>query len=94
MPRPFPDHTTLLAFGRTVRELRARLNISQEELGFRAQMHRNRIGSIERGEANVNFLGTLRLLAALRVPLAEFAVIWHRQHAELCTEATRHELRR
>jgi transcriptional regulator with XRE-family HTH domain len=44
-----PQH---VAFSAAVRELRARRGMSQEELGFVSGLHRNYIGSIERGEIN------------------------------------------
>lgn len=46
---------------------------------MRADMHRNYVGTIERGEANVGFLNLLRLVDALDVPFAEFAAVWDRQ---------------
>jgi ribosome-binding protein aMBF1 (putative translation factor) len=46
------EHTAL---GRAVRELRARRGVSQEELGFRGNLHRNYVGAIERGEINPTF---------------------------------------
>ena len=80
MRRRRPAHDEpLLALGRTVRELRARSGLSQESLGVRADMHRNYVGTIERGEANVGFLNLLRVVDALGVPLAEFAEVWDRQ---------------
>jgi transcriptional regulator with XRE-family HTH domain len=48
--------------GRGVRELRVVRELSQEELGFRATLHRNYVGAIERGELNPTFR-TLRALA-------------------------------
>ena len=53
-----PDHARL---GRAVRELRARRGLSQEELGFRAGLHRNYVGAIERGEINPTFRVLLKL---------------------------------
>jgi len=80
MRRRRPAHDEpLLALGRTVRELRARSGLSQESLGMRADMHRNYVGTIERGEANIGFLNLLRVVDALGVPLAEFAQVWDRQ---------------
>jgi transcriptional regulator with XRE-family HTH domain len=70
---------SLLALGRAVREVRARSGLSQESVGMRADMHRNYVGSIERGEANVGFLNLLRVVGALDVPFAEFAEVWERQ---------------
>jgi len=40
-------------------------------LAERAQMHRNYVGGIERGERNVAFVGLSRLSRALRVDLGE-----------------------
>lgn len=37
-------------FGTIIRELRYEKKISQEELGFRSNLHRTYIGMIERGE--------------------------------------------
>lgn len=51
-----------VTLGAAVRELRACRVISQEELGFRAQLHRNYVGALERGEINPTFK-TLRTLA-------------------------------
>jgi transcriptional regulator with XRE-family HTH domain len=80
MRRRRPAHDEpLLALGRTVRELRARSGLSQESLGMRADMHRNYVGSIERGEANIGFVNLLRVVDALCVSLAEFAQVWDRQ---------------
>jgi len=39
-------------FGDKVRELRRAKGLSQEELAFRAGVHRNYLGGIERGERN------------------------------------------
>jgi transcriptional regulator with XRE-family HTH domain len=51
-----------VTFGAAVRELRACRAMSQEELGFRAKLHRNYVGALERGEINPTFK-TLRTLA-------------------------------
>lgn len=37
------------AFGQAMRERRAELSISQEELGFRADIHRTYVSQLERG---------------------------------------------
>jgi transcriptional regulator with XRE-family HTH domain len=52
-------------FAEDVRPLRRRAGISVEELGYRADIHHNHIGSIERGRTEPR-LGTLiRLIGAL-----------------------------
>jgi len=53
--------------GRRLRDLRERKGWSQEELGFRAELHRNYIGGIERGERNVSILNINKLAKALGV---------------------------
>jgi transcriptional regulator with XRE-family HTH domain len=54
-------------FGRKLRELRMKAGLSQEELGFRAKLHRTYIGSIERGEQNISIDNIHKLSRALRV---------------------------
>ncbi|HEY5332434.1 MAG TPA: helix-turn-helix transcriptional regulator [Solirubrobacterales bacterium] len=57
------DHSE--RFAENVRRLRRRVGISAEELGYRAEVHHNHIGSIERGKTEPR-LGTLiRLIGAL-----------------------------
>ena len=58
--RTHSAHTVTL--GAAVRELRACRDVSQETLAFRAKLHRNYVGAIERGEINPTFR-TLRTLA-------------------------------
>lgn len=75
-----PQHDEALrALGRAVRELRARNDLSQEDLGRRVDMHRNYVGTVERGEANIGVLNLLRLVNALGVPFPEFVEVWERQ---------------
>ena len=54
-------------FGTTVRALRARLGVSQEELAERSGLHRTYVGSVERGERNVSLRNICRLAWALGV---------------------------
>ena len=55
-----------------MRTLRANLGISQEELAGRAGLHRNYVGSVERGERDVGITALARLTRALGVSLVEF----------------------
>ena len=55
-------------FGTRVRELRLQRKLSQEGLAERANLHRNYIGGIERGERNVGLDNIVALAKALRVP--------------------------
>jgi transcriptional regulator with XRE-family HTH domain len=73
-------HTRTL--GAAVRELRACRVISQEELGFRAQLHRNYVGALERGEINPTFK-TLRTLArGLDVELSSLIRLYEERQEE------------
>jgi transcriptional regulator with XRE-family HTH domain len=67
------------ALGRAVRELRARRGFSQEGLGFRAGLHRNYVGAVERGEINPTLKTLLALTAGLAVPLGELVAGYERQ---------------
>jgi transcriptional regulator with XRE-family HTH domain len=51
--------------------MRATRGLSQEELGYRARLHRNYIGAIERGEINPTFRVLLKLEHGLAIPLSE-----------------------
>jgi transcriptional regulator with XRE-family HTH domain len=76
---PAPKRTRELhACGRAVRELRARRDLSQEELGFRSGLHRNYVGAIERGEINPTFRVLLKLERGLAMPLSEIVAIYER----------------
>jgi len=57
--------------GRAIRELRDDLGISQEELGFRAGIHRNYVGSVERGERNIAIENTHSIAKVLGVSVSE-----------------------
>jgi len=75
---PAPRDPDYFALGGAVRELRARLRISQEELGYRAHLHRNYVGAIERGEINPSFRILMKLIKGLDVPLSELVALYER----------------
>ena len=58
-------------FGKRLRALRKKAGLSQEELGFRANLHRTYIGSIERAEQNVSVDNIHKLAKALKVSVDE-----------------------
>jgi len=74
-PRISRDHDAL---GAAIREARARRGLSQEELGARADLHRNYVGAIERGEINPTFRVLLKLEKGLGLPLAELVRLYER----------------
>lgn len=53
--------------GKRIRQLRKKLGISQEELGFRSGLHRTYIGAIERAEQNVSIDNLHKIARALKV---------------------------
>ena len=59
----------LIKFGKKVREERARLGLSQEELASRAGVHRTYIGMIERAEKNITLENIEKIATALKIPL-------------------------
>ena len=53
--------------GQNVRIWRTRMGISQEELAFRANLHRTYVSGVERGVRNPTVLSVSRLAKALEV---------------------------
>ena len=58
-------------FGQRVRELREAKHLSQEDLAFRAGVHRTYLGGIERGERNPSLRNIAALAKALGVKLPD-----------------------
>lgn len=58
-------------FGKVVQKLRKERGITQEELSFRAGLHRTYIGMIERGEKNITLANIEKVANALNVSLKE-----------------------
>lgn len=61
----------LIQFGKKVRTLRKAHQLSQEQLAFKASLHRTYIGMIERAEKNVTLLNIEKIAKALDVDLKE-----------------------
>jgi len=80
--KPGPHSTQHDAFGRAVRETRARRGLSQEALGHAARLHRNYVGAIERGEINPTFRVILKLAAGLRVEVSELVRLTELRYRE------------
>jgi len=62
----------LIKFGKKVREERAKLGFSQEELARRADVHRTYIGMIERAEKNITLENIQKIAKALQISIADF----------------------
>lgn len=61
----------LIKFGQRVRQLRKEKNLSQEELSFKANLHRTYIGMIERAEKNITLVNIQKIAKALKVDIKE-----------------------
>ena len=58
-------------FGIRMRELRARYDISQEELALKSELNRNYIGDIERGEKTPSLITLSKIANGLGITLKE-----------------------
>ena len=64
-------HDILNIFGENVRKQRRILNISQEEVAHRAELHRTYIGMIERAEKNITLVNMEKIANALQVKIED-----------------------
>lgn len=60
---------TMIKFGRNVQLRRQSIGISQEELAFRAGLHRTYIGMVERAERSISLQNAKKIADALNVKL-------------------------
>jgi transcriptional regulator with XRE-family HTH domain len=56
-----------IIFGRRVRQLRLERGFSQEKLAELADLHRNYVGGVERGERNVSLVNIVKLARGLNI---------------------------
>jgi transcriptional regulator with XRE-family HTH domain len=56
------DKKYLAAFGKHIQKLRVEKGLSQHQLAFEAELNKNQIGNIERGEVNPT-ISTLRAIS-------------------------------
>lgn len=61
----------LIKFGNRVRDLRKENDLSQEQLSFKADLHRTYIGMIERAEKNITLVNIEKIAKALNVNIKE-----------------------
>lgn len=65
------DIQILREFGLRIQQERKKLGMSQEELAFRAGMHRTYIGMIERAERNITLSNIKKLADALQMNIKD-----------------------
>lgn len=61
----------LIKFGNRIREVRVQKGLSQEQLAFKAGLHRTYIGMIERAEKNITLLNIEKIAKALDIQLKD-----------------------
>lgn len=61
--------STMITFGKNVQVVRQALGISQEELAFRAGLHRTYIGMVERAERSISLQNAKKIADALNMKL-------------------------
>jgi transcriptional regulator with XRE-family HTH domain len=61
------DPDPRIVFGKRLRGLRLERGLSQEKLAELADLHRNYVGGVERGERNIALLNIVALSRALKV---------------------------
>jgi transcriptional regulator with XRE-family HTH domain len=61
----------LIQFGERVRELRKEKGLSQEQLAYKANLHRTYIGMIERAEKNITLSNIQKIAIALNIKLKD-----------------------
>lgn len=60
----------LIKFGEKVREIRKEKGLSQEELAYKANLHRTYIGMIERAEKNITLINIEKIAIALEINIS------------------------
>ena len=68
---PMKNSKLLVKFGEKVREKRKEKGLSQEQLSFKADLHRTYIGMIERAEKNITLSNIEKIAKALEVEIIE-----------------------
>jgi transcriptional regulator with XRE-family HTH domain len=66
-----PSGDPRASIGKQVRKLRLERGLSQEKLAELANLHRNYVGGVERGERNIAIINIVALAHALRVKPAK-----------------------
>jgi transcriptional regulator with XRE-family HTH domain len=65
------DKELLIRFGLNLKRLREQQGLSQEELYYRANLSKNQIGNIEKGEVNTTISTVFVIAKALQIDMKE-----------------------
>jgi transcriptional regulator with XRE-family HTH domain len=71
MAKRSPGSAARQRFAQRLREVREAVGWSQERLAEQSGLHRNYVGSVERGERNISIDNMERLALALAVPMRD-----------------------
>ena len=58
-------------FAHNLKKIRNQIGLSQEELAYRAGLHRTYISSVERGQRNISLENIFAIADALNVPASD-----------------------
>ena len=61
----------LIKFGERIRQIRKEKGLSQEELAYKANLHRTYIGMIERAEKNITLINIEKIANALKINIKD-----------------------
>jgi transcriptional regulator with XRE-family HTH domain len=65
------DKELLKRFGEHLRTIRKNAGLSQQELELKAEISKNQVGNIERGEVNITLVTATRISQALKMSLSD-----------------------
>jgi transcriptional regulator with XRE-family HTH domain len=65
------NNEILRIFANNLKKYRKRMNLSQEELAFKCNLHRTYIGMVERAEKNITLLNVDVIANTLNIPIAK-----------------------
>jgi transcriptional regulator with XRE-family HTH domain len=80
------ENRVLEALGDAIRNRRVELELTQEEIGMTAELHRTYVTDVENGVRNLSFLTLLRLAKALRCPISSIMI--EAEKAQLLSEGS------
>jgi transcriptional regulator with XRE-family HTH domain len=75
-----------IAFGRVLRDLRKQAGLTQEQLGFEAELERNYISMLERGERQPTLTTLMKLARPLRLKASDMVALVESATAVSITE--------
>jgi len=59
-------------YGEKLKAFRKKKGLSQEDLGFKASLHRTYISEVERGRRNISIVNIAKIAKALDLSIKEF----------------------